>query len=133
MDEAFELFMPDQQSVAKIYHSPIFGLNPELFGVSKGEMRDIRKYGLPDYVRRGGKLCPAEFIFAFNMHIKTFYSRNKGSYNPNGIFQGKRAIIFHNSKRNEVLIFRDATKKFWTGEVGENGQSPLPLGTKPPE
>ena len=137
---------PHQQLAVKVYYSPSYNLQPELYGISKDQIDAIHQYDIVGYVKRGGQLPSSEFIFAYHQHLKTFYARNKNTLNLNGAFRGEPAIIVHNEDKGEILIFRADTKELWTptqlrqkqmqryhetGVVGKQG-STVPAGTTPP-
>lgn len=146
IDESLGLMSPHQQLAVKVYHAHSYKVLPQLYGITKSQITAIQKYGLIGYVSRGGQLPSSDFIFAYQEHVKTFYSRNKATLNLNGAFQGERAIIVHNLKEGEVLIFRASNKQLWTptqlspnqmrrylksGCIGKQS-STIPPGTTPP-
>jgi len=146
IDGSLGLTVTHQQLAAKTYHAPSYNLEPELYGISKVQMKAINDYGLVGYVQRGDKLPSSDFIDAYHQHVKTFYARNKSTLNLNGSYRGERAIIVHNEINGEVLIFRADTKQLWTpshlrtgqmkryletGAIGKQG-AVLPTGTTPP-
>jgi hypothetical protein len=106
IDGSLGLTAPHQQLAAKTYQAPSYNLEPELYGITKDDMKALNDYGLIGYVQRGGKLPSSDFIDAYYQHLKTFYARNKSTLNLNGSYRGERAIIVHNEINGEVLIFR---------------------------
>jgi len=143
IDGSLGLTATRQQLAAKTYHAPSYNLEPELYGISKVQMKVINYYGLVGYVQHGGELPSSNFIDASHQHVKTFYARNKSTLNLNGSYQGERAIIVHNDINGEVFIFKADTKQLWTttsldknqmkryvetGGVGKQG-AVLPTGT----
>ncbi len=146
IDGSLGLTVTHQQLATKPYHAPSYNLEPELYGISKAQMKAINDYGLVGYVQGGGQLPSSVFIYAYHQLVKNFYERNNSTLNLNGSYRGERAIIVHNESNGEVLIFRADTKQLWTpshlrpgqmkryletGAVGKKG-AVLPTGTTPP-
>jgi len=46
IDGSLGLTVTHQQLVAKTYHAPSYNLEPELYGISKAQMKAINDYGL---------------------------------------------------------------------------------------
>lgn len=147
VDGSLGLIAKDQTFVAKAYHAPEFGLNPEDYGLSKQDLQQIRTLGLPQFLRNGGKLPDRRFVADYREKMQTFYDENKSNLNEHGSFQGKKATIVHNLETRRVEIFDSETKQLWsamqlsvtqmgkylnTGAIGVHGDILIAPGTIPP-
>ena len=104
------------QATKKLEHAVCFGINPEDYGFSQDQAKQINaKGGLVAYVRKGNKLPSMDLIRAYQNAIKIFCEdRNQSDRNDKSTFRGKPSITFFNQETRQVVLFDRETKIFIT-------------------
>lgn len=146
IDVSEDLTVTYEQLAKKIYHALSYKVNPELYGMTKDQLKAINNYGLKNYIKCGGELPSEALINTYYQGIKVFYEQNKLTLNRHGAFRGQPAIIVHNNENGTVLVFDSSTGRLWmpghlrpnqmrryleTGAIGKQS-SVIPPGTTPP-
>ena len=112
-----EFSIQDWQSVKKIEHAVCFGIQPEDFGFSQNQAREINygNGGLVAYVQKGKTLPSLDFVRAYQNAIKNFCeNRNLSSKNNNSTFRGKPCVTFFNQDTRIIVVFDKETHLFIT-------------------
>ena len=111
-----EFKIQDWQAAKKIEHAVCFGLNPEDFGFSQDQARQINaKGGIRFYVQQGKKLPSLDFIRAYQTAIKNFCEDPTRSVrNDESTFRDQPCITFFNQQTRQIIIFDRETKIFIT-------------------
>ena len=113
-----ELKIQEQQAAKKIEHAVCFKINPEDYGFSQDQAKEINakgKGGIVAYLRKGKKLPSLDLIGAYQNVIKNFCEdRNKSDRNDKSTFRGEPSITFFNQETRQVVIFDRETKIFIT-------------------
>ena len=107
------------QAAKKLYHAPEFGINPELYGITKDDLRRLNFIGLTNYVREGRPLPPMELINDFQMAVKNMCEnpnsrRFDGEYSSRGEEKTHDAFYCCNKYTRQVAAFNKETRDIIT-------------------
>lgn len=104
-------------SVAKhIYHAPDFGLKPEKYGMTLGDLESIRRNGLVKHVKSGGRYPSKEFVRDLQHSWKVFSENPKVEVLSKGQkLMGQNAIILKHQTTGLFVGYDLNTNKCVTG------------------
>jgi len=112
-----EFKIQDWQALKKLEHAICFGIQPEDYGFSQDQAKEINAPGgIIAYVRKGKKLPSLDLIRAYQNAIKSFCETKNQSIkrNDESFFRGEPSITFFNKETRQVVIFNRETKIFRT-------------------
>lgn len=97
------------------HHGPDFGLDPDKYGLTQGDLDSIAKNGLINHIRFGGAVPNEQYVQALQKRWKTFAEHKNVRNCGIQTVIGEQCHVFKHDRTRIFLSFKEDSGESFTG------------------